>query len=93
MGRESIQQTTPDLFSNEVRDVSADQMERGSDIVTAAATPSKRHILPENLEHAVKLCCTIETPFLNRRPIAEPVLSCGTCDSAPLPILDTCFQS
>jgi hypothetical protein len=55
MGRESTHQTTPDLFSNDaVRDVSAEQMERGSDRVTAAATPSKRHVLPENLEHAVK---------------------------------------
>jgi hypothetical protein len=55
MGRESTQQTTPDLFSNDaVRDVSAEQMERGSDRVTPAATPSKRHVLPENLEHAVK---------------------------------------
>jgi predicted DNA-binding protein (UPF0251 family) len=34
MGRESTQQTTPD--------------------VTPAAIPSKRHVLPENLEHAVK---------------------------------------
>jgi hypothetical protein len=55
MGRESAQQTTPDLFSNDaVRDVSAEQMERGSDRVTPAAIPSKRHVLPENLEHAVK---------------------------------------
>lgn len=52
MGRESTQQTTPDLFSNDaVRDVSAEQ---GSDRVTADATPSKWHVLPENLEHAVK---------------------------------------
>src|SRR5277367_5744491 len=54
MGRESTQKTTPDLFSTDaVRDVSAELMERTSDRATAAATPSKRHILPENLDHAV----------------------------------------
>src|SRR5215472_15389275 len=47
MGRESIQQTTPDLFSADtVRDVSAAPEKRGS--------PSKQYILPENLDHAVK---------------------------------------
>jgi hypothetical protein len=47
MGRESIQQTTPDLFSTDtVRDVSAAPKERSS--------PSKRHVLPENLDLAVK---------------------------------------
>ena len=55
MGRESIQQTTPDLFSTDtVRDVSAAPTEQSSDRVTATATPSKRHVLPENLDHAVK---------------------------------------
>jgi predicted DNA-binding protein (UPF0251 family) len=47
MGREFTQQTTPDLFSTDaVRDVSVEPMERSS--------PSKRHVLPENLDHAVK---------------------------------------
>jgi predicted DNA-binding protein (UPF0251 family) len=47
MGRKFTQQTTPDLFSTDaVRDVSVEPMERSS--------PSKRHVLPENLDHAVK---------------------------------------
>jgi DNA-directed RNA polymerase specialized sigma24 family protein len=55
MGRESIQQTTPDLFSTDtVRDVSAAPTERSSGRVAAAATSSQRHVLPENLDHAVK---------------------------------------
>jgi predicted DNA-binding protein (UPF0251 family) len=55
MGRESTQQTTPDLFSTDaVRDVSAEPMEWSSGRMAAAATPSKRHVLPENLDHAVK---------------------------------------
>jgi carbohydrate-binding DOMON domain-containing protein len=55
MGRESIQQTTPDKFSTDtVRDVSAESTEQSSGTVTAAATPLKRHVLPENLDHAVK---------------------------------------
>jgi hypothetical protein len=55
MGRESTQQTTPDLFSTDaVRDVSAEPTEWNSGRVAAAATPSKRHVLPQNLDHAVK---------------------------------------
>jgi hypothetical protein len=55
MGRESAQQTTPDLFSTDaVRDVSAESMERSSGRMAAAATPSKRHVLPENLDRALK---------------------------------------
>jgi hypothetical protein len=55
MGREFTQQTTPDLFSTDAaRDVSAEPTERSSGRVAAAATPSKRHVLPENLDHAVK---------------------------------------
>jgi hypothetical protein len=52
MGRESIQQPTPDLFSTDtVRDVSAAPTERSSSRV---ATSLQRHVLPENLDHAVK---------------------------------------
>ena len=55
MGREFTQQTTPDLFSTDaVRDVSAEPTESRPGRVAAAATPSKRHVLPENLDHAVK---------------------------------------
>ena len=47
MGRESSQQPTPDLFStNTVRDVSAAPTDRSSAL--------RRHVLPENLDLAVK---------------------------------------
>jgi predicted DNA-binding protein (UPF0251 family) len=54
MGRESTRQTTPDLFStDEVREVSAASIKSGSD--RAAKVPSsQRHVLPENLDLAVK---------------------------------------
>jgi hypothetical protein len=45
MGRESIQQTTPDLFST-------DQVREN--FVTSIPSTSQRHVLPENLDHAVK---------------------------------------
>jgi hypothetical protein len=52
MGRESIQQPTADLFSTDtVRDVSAAPTEWSS---SRAATSLQRHVLPENLDHAVK---------------------------------------
>jgi hypothetical protein len=55
MGRESTQQATPDLFSTEaVRDASAAPAMRSSDRAEGALTSSKRHVLPENLDHAVK---------------------------------------
>lgn len=50
MGRESTQHPTPDLFSTDrVRDSSAAPTD-----VAAAATALRRHVLPENLELAVK---------------------------------------
>ena len=55
MGRESTQHTTPDLFSTGgVREASAASIKSGSD--TAARIPSapQRHVLPKNLDFAVK---------------------------------------
>jgi hypothetical protein len=55
MGRESTQQTTPDLFSTDaVREPSAASIKSGSDKATRVPSASQRHVLPENLEHAVK---------------------------------------
>jgi hypothetical protein len=55
MGRESNQQTTPDLFStDEVRENSAAPIKSGSDRATRVPSASQRHVLPENLDHAVK---------------------------------------
>jgi predicted DNA-binding protein (UPF0251 family) len=55
MGRESTQQPTPDLFSTDtVRDVSAAPTERSSSEAAPVPIPSQRHVLPENLDHAVK---------------------------------------
>jgi hypothetical protein len=55
MRRESTQHTTPDLFSTaEVREASAASIKSGSD--TAAKVPfvSQRHVLPKNLDFAVR---------------------------------------
>jgi DNA-directed RNA polymerase specialized sigma24 family protein len=56
MGRVSNQQTTPDLFStaDEVREASAASIRSGSDRAATVPSASQRHVLPENLEHAVK---------------------------------------
>jgi hypothetical protein len=55
MGRESTQQTTPDLFSTDaVRDVSAASIKSGSDTAARVPAASQRHVLPENLDLAVK---------------------------------------
>jgi hypothetical protein len=55
MGRESTQQTTPDLFStDEVREVSAASIRSGSNRAARVPSASQRHVLPENLGHAVK---------------------------------------
>jgi hypothetical protein len=55
MGRESSQQTTPDLFStDEVRDVSAAPIKSRPDRATKVPSALQRHVLPENLDHAVK---------------------------------------
>ena len=52
MGRESTRQTTPDLFStDEVRESSAASIKSRSD---RAPSASQRHVLPENLDLAVK---------------------------------------
>jgi hypothetical protein len=51
MGRESTQQTTPDLFStDEVREPSSS----GSDRAKGVPSASQRHVLPENLDRAIK---------------------------------------
>jgi hypothetical protein len=55
MGRESIQQTTPDLFSTEpVREASATSIKSGSETAARVPSASQRHVLPENLDLAVK---------------------------------------
>ena len=55
MGRESAQQTTPDLFSTDVvRENSAAPIKSGSDRPTRVSSASPRHVLPANLDHAVK---------------------------------------
>jgi hypothetical protein len=55
MGRESTQQTTPDLFSTDaVRETSAASIKSGSDRATRVPSALQRHVLPENLDHAVK---------------------------------------
>jgi DNA-directed RNA polymerase specialized sigma24 family protein len=55
MGRESTQQTTPDLFStDQVREASAASIKSGSDRAARVPTASQRHVLPENLDRAVK---------------------------------------
>jgi hypothetical protein len=55
MGRESIQQTTPDLFSTDtVRDVSSEPTKSGSGRADRVPSPSQRHVLPEKLDLAVK---------------------------------------
>jgi hypothetical protein len=55
MGRESTRQTTPDLFSTDTaRDVSAAPTEWSSSGAAQIPIPSQRHVLPENLDHAVK---------------------------------------
>jgi hypothetical protein len=52
MGRESIQQNSPDLFSTDaVRNVPSEPTKLGS---VRIATAAKRHVLPENLDRAVK---------------------------------------
>jgi hypothetical protein len=54
MGRESTQQTTPDLFStDQVRETSAASMS-GSGRAERVPSTSQRHVLPENLDLAVK---------------------------------------
>jgi hypothetical protein len=56
MGRESNRQTTPDLFSTDtVREASAAEEKQYPDREeVAAATPAQRHVLPENLGHAIR---------------------------------------
>jgi hypothetical protein len=56
MGRESNRQTTPDLFSADtVREASAAEEKQYPDREeVAAATPAQRHVLPENLGHAIR---------------------------------------
>ena len=55
MGREGTQQTAPDLFAvSEVRDASAASIKSCSDRVTTVPSASQRHILPENLDLAIK---------------------------------------
>ena len=55
MGRESTWQTTPDLFStDEVRETSAASIKGRSDRATRVPSTSQRHVLPENLDLAVK---------------------------------------
>ena len=54
MGRESTQQTTPDLFStDEVRESSTPE-KSGTDTATTVPSASQRYVLPENLDRAVK---------------------------------------
>jgi hypothetical protein len=56
MGRESIEQTTPDLFStpDPVREAPAASMKSGTGRAEKVPSTSQRHVLPENLELAVK---------------------------------------
>lgn len=55
MGRESTQQTKPDLFSTDtVREASAASIKSGSDRTATVPSASQRHVLPENLDLAVK---------------------------------------
>ena len=55
MGRESTQHTTPDLFSTGgVRDASAASIKSGSDTVARTPSASQRHVLPANLDLAVR---------------------------------------
>jgi DNA-directed RNA polymerase specialized sigma24 family protein len=65
MGRESTQQATPDLFSTDTaRDVSAAPTERSSSGAAPVPIPSQRHVLPENLDHAVKQLADDEVVLL-----------------------------
>jgi hypothetical protein len=55
MGRERTQQTTPDLFSTDaVRETSAASIKSDSDRAERVVSTSQRHVLPENLDLAVK---------------------------------------
>ena len=55
MGRESTQQTTPDLFSTDkVREAFAGSLTSGSGRAERIPSTSQRHVLPENLDHAIK---------------------------------------
>jgi hypothetical protein len=55
MARESTQQTTPDLFStDQVREASAASITSGSGRAERVPSNSQRHVLPENLDLAVK---------------------------------------
>jgi predicted DNA-binding protein (UPF0251 family) len=55
MGRESTQQTTPDLFStDEVQEASAASIKSGTGRAERVPSTSQRHVLPENLDRAVK---------------------------------------
>ena len=55
MGRESTQHTTPDLFATgRLREGSAASIESGSDTTARISSGSQRHVLPENLDLAVK---------------------------------------
>jgi hypothetical protein len=55
MGRDHTKQVTPDLFSTHaVRDAPARPTKPNSATATIAEPASPRHILPENLPHAVK---------------------------------------
>jgi hypothetical protein len=55
MGRESIQQTTPDLFSiDPVREAPAALIKSDSETSARVSPASQRHVLPENLELALK---------------------------------------
>jgi hypothetical protein len=55
MGRESTRHTTPDLFSTGgVRETSAASIKSGSDTAARIPSVSQRHVLPKNLDFAVR---------------------------------------
>jgi hypothetical protein len=55
MGRESTQHTTPDLFSTgRVLEVSAASIKSDSNTATRIPSASQRHVLPKNLDFAVR---------------------------------------
>ena len=55
MGRESTQHTTPDLFATgRLREDSAASIKSGSDTTARISSGSQRHVLPANLDLAVK---------------------------------------
>jgi len=55
MGRESTRHTTPDLFSTgRVREASAASIKSDSNTATRIPSASQRHVLPKNLDFAVR---------------------------------------